>query len=282
MTKIDTAFSETSKLNPELLIAFFIILLVPLSNIIYAQVGGISGSKISSYTVDVVNHHKVEFEPTFCHFESSKRWNNNAKLSDLSANADSIKWITGLNFRITYGLMNKLELGIDFSSDLQLTRIGTRYVFYDKKKTGLAAIAGINIPMGNKTVSKSARFSNTIANAGGGLVFTWYIHTDFSVDVNAQYFRFIKKTIDGGTNNWYLNCDFGYYILERQLQLVAGFGYQFSKYGAFNTQVFTLYPGITVETGKKYIIVLSAGVDACGKNADKNIGAALALTITLD
>lgn len=282
MTKIEATFSETSKLTPKLLTAFFIILLVPLSNTIYAQVGGISGSKISSYTVDVVNHHQVEFEPLFYHFESSGRWNNNAKLSDFSANADSIKWITGLNFRITYGLMDKLELGIDFSSDMQLTRIGARYVFYDKEKTGLAAIAGINIPMGNKTVSKSVRFSNTIAKAGGGLVFTGYILPDFSVDVNAQYFRFIKKTIDDGTNSWYFNSDFGYYLLERQLQLVAGFGYQFSKYGAFNSQVFTLYPGITVETGKKYIIVLSAGVDAWGKNADKNIGAALALTITLD
>ncbi len=282
MTKIEATFSETSKLTPKLLTAFFIILLVPLSNTIYAQVGGISGSKISSYTVDVVNHHNVEFEPAFYHFTSSKQWDSNGNLADFSVISDSTRWITGLNFRVTYGLMDKLELGIDFSSDMLLTRIGARYVFYDKEKTGLAAIAGINIPMGNKTVSKSVRLSNTIAKAGGGLVFTGYILPDFSVDVNAQYFRFIEKTIDDGTNNWYLNSDFGYYLLERKLQLIAGFGYRFSKYGTFNTQVFTLYPGITVETGKKYIIVLSAGVDAWGKNADKNVGAALALTITLD
>ncbi|MBI9039572.1 MAG: hypothetical protein JEY97_15695 [Bacteroidales bacterium] len=282
MTKINTAFKGGYRLTPKLLIVYMIMSLFALSNSINAQVGGISGSKISSYTVDVVNHHNVEFEPAFYHFNSRKRWDNNGNLDDFSVNSDSTKWITGLNFRVTYGLMDKLELGVDFSSDMLLTRIGARYVFYDKEKTGLAAITGINIPMGNKTVSKSVRLSNTIAKAGGGLVFTGYILPDFSVDVNAQYFRFIEKTLDDGTNNWYLNSDFGYYLLERKLQLIAGFGYQFSKYGTFNTEVFTLYPGITVETGKQYIIVLSAGIDVLGKNTDKNIGAALALTIILD
>ena len=91
-----------------------------------AQVGGISGSKISSYTVDVVDHHKVEFEPAFYHFKSSKRWDENSTLKNFASNADSVKWVTGLNFRITYGLLDKLEIGADFSSDLLLGRIGMR------------------------------------------------------------------------------------------------------------------------------------------------------------
>lgn len=282
MKKFNPVYKIGYTLTPKLLTVCMIMSFITLPNSIIAQVGGISGSKISAYTVDVVNHHNVEFEPTFFHFESSKQWNKNGNLTDLSSNPDSTQWDTGLNYRVTYGLMDKLELGIDFSSDMLLTRFGARYVFYDHEKTGLAAIAGINIPMGNKRVSKSLRLSNTIAKAGGGLVFTGYILPDFSVDVNAQYFKFIKKTIDDGTNNWYVNSDFGYYLLERKLQLIAGFGYQFSQYGSFNTQIVTFFPGITVETGKKYIIVLSSGIDIWGKNANKNIGAALALTITLD
>jgi hypothetical protein len=232
--------------------------------------------------VDVVNHHNVEFEPAFFHFKSSKRWDNSGNLSDIAANADSVKWNTGLNFRITYGILDKLEFGIDFSTDMQLSRLGVRYVFFDKEKTGLAAIAGINIPMGNKTVSKSIRLSDNIAKAGGGLVFTGYILPSFSVDLNAQYFRFIEKSIDEGTNNIYLNSDFGYYLFERKFQIIAGFGYQYSKFKSFTTQVFTLFPGITIETGKRYIIVVSAGFDIWGRNTDKTSGAALALTITLD
>lgn len=259
-----------------------LILSLALTGSITAQVGGISGSKISAYCVDVVDHHQVEFEPAFYHFKAGKRWDENGTLKHFAANADSIKWVTGLNFRVTYGLLDKFEIGADFSSDLLLSRFGIRYVLFNKGHAGLAIIGGINVPMGNKTVTKSVRLSNTIAKTGGGLVFTAYFNPNFSVDLNAQYYKFIEKTIDNGKGNWYLNSDFGYYFFSRKLQFIAGFGYQNSRYENFNTQVITIYPGITVETGKRYIIVLSSMLDIWGENADKNAGVALALTVTLD
>lgn len=248
----------------------------------YAQVGGISGSKISAYTVDVVDDHKLEFEPSFFHFIANEFWDENSNLQNLYSNQDSIKWGTGLNFRITYGFFDKFEIGTIISSDLLLIQIGARYILYDNKATGLALIGGLNLPLGNKSVSKSLRYSNTISKAGGGLVFTGHLNNNFSVDINAQYFSFIENSIDNSTSNFYLNTDFGYYIMSHQLQLIAGFGYQFSQYGDFDTQIFTFFPGITVETGKQYIIVLSSLIDLWGKNATKNTGASLALTITLE
>ena len=248
----------------------------------YAQVGGISGSKISASTVDVVDHHKLEFEPSFFHFKANKFWDENSNLQDLYLNQDSIKWGTSLNFRITYGLFDKFEIGTSISSDLLLIQIGTRYILYNNKNTGLALVGGLNLPLGNKSVSKSLRYSNTISKAGGGLVFTGYLNNDFSVDINAQYFSSIENSIDKSTSNIYLNSDFGYYVMLRQLQFIAGFGYQFLQYGDFDTQIFTFFPGITVETGKQYIIVLGGLIDLWGKNAIKNNGAVLALTITFE
>ena len=247
-----------------------------------AQVGGISGSKISSYTVGVVNHHEVEFEPAFCHFHSKKQWDKKGILSNHSSEGDSIKWNTGLGFRVTYGIKDKLEIGTTISNNLRMASVGARYVLYDKNTNGLAVIAGANIPTGNHTLSRSFRVSDEIANAGGGLVFTAYFNPDFSVDVNAQYMKFVQKTADNGKDNFYMNSDLGYYFFSQQLQVIAGFGYQASRFNDYSSQVFTFYPGITVETGKSYIIVLYGLYDIWGRNSDKNYGMGLALTITLD
>lgn len=62
-------------------IQFFIInTIIVFPMIHYAQVGGISGSKISAYTVDVVDDHKLEFEPSFFHFIANEFWDENSNL----------------------------------------------------------------------------------------------------------------------------------------------------------------------------------------------------------
>jgi len=66
------------------------------------------------------------------------------------------------------------------------------------------------------------------------------------------------------------------------LQFVGGLGYQQSIFEGFTDEVLTVYPGITVETGKNYIIVISAPFDIYGKNSIKNRGVSFALTLTFD
>ena len=110
-----------------------------------AQVGGISGSKLDAYCVDVVDHHKIEFEPAFFHFSSRATWDDDGHLEDIYGSSDSVFHNTGINFRFTYGLWDKLEIGASISTDLQVSNWGARYILYQNNKVGVAVIAGANI-----------------------------------------------------------------------------------------------------------------------------------------
>ena len=189
---------------------------------------------------------------------------------------------TGLNFRFTYGLWDKLEVGGSISTDLQMSNWGARYIAYSNKKVGLAIIAGANIPFGNKVVDKTIRLADNLTSMGGGVVMSTQFTDNLSLDVNAQYMAFVKTTNENHKGSYYFNADLGYYIFKHQLQLIAGMGYQQSEFDAFTSRTFTVYPGITVETGKNYIIVVSAPFDIYGSNSIKNSAFAVALTLTFD
>ena len=158
-----------------------------------AQVGGISGSKLTSVCVDVVDHHKIEFEPSFYHVRSSQTWDDDGHLDDIFGSSDSSNRNTGINFRMTYGLWDKLEIGGTISTDLQMSNWGLRYIVYDKKKLGFAVVAGANIPFGNKPIDKSIRLEDNLASVGGGAVMSAAFTDNLSLDVNAQYMAFTKK-----------------------------------------------------------------------------------------
>ena len=104
----------------------------------FSQVIGISGSKLGAYCVDVVDHNKLEFEPAIYHFQSKKTWDNNGNLNNFAMSGDSIKYISGINFRITYGLLDKPEIGTSFSTDLQLAGLVFPNIFFNNRKKGLA------------------------------------------------------------------------------------------------------------------------------------------------
>jgi len=277
---------STAKLhvNNKKSIAFiFMIFVFFFSSIIAkAQVGGISGSKLDAYCVDVVDHHKLEFEPAFFHFSSRTTWDDDGHLEDIYGSSDSIFHNTGINFRFTYGLWDKLEIGASISTDLQISHWGARYVLFQKKKIGLAVIAGANIPFGNKVIDKSHRLANNLASVGGGAVFSAQFSENLSFDFNGQYMAFIKTTDQKHKGSYYFNADIGYYVFKHQLQLIAGLGYQQSVFEAFTSSTLTVYPGVTIETGKNYIIVVSVPFDVYGNNSNKNTGLAFAVTFTFD
>jgi len=247
-----------------------------------SQVGGISASKIGAVSVDVVDNKKIEFEPGFFHVVSKNVWDSDGHLENLFSSDDSVRHSTGIYFRFTYGLWDKLEIGASISTDLQRSKWGMRYIVYSKEKLGFALIAGANIPFDNKEIDKSIRLSDNLTSIGGGAVMTTQFSENFSLDVNAQYQAFTQKTDKKHKGSYFLNADLGYYVFKHQLQFVGGLGYQQSIFEKFTDEVLTVYPGITVETGKNYIIVISAPFDIYGKNSIKNRGVSFALTLTFD
>jgi hypothetical protein len=248
----------------------------------FAQLAGMSGSKISSFTVDVVDHKKVEFEPGFYHFQAKYSWDENSNLQNIYGTDDIIKYTTGIYFRVTYGLWDNLEIGISASTDLSAISVGSRYALVQKEKWGLAVIAGANIPMGNRTIDQSIRSSSTLSQAGGGIVGSYSFTKNFSADMTLQYLHYLKQSSDDDRGGTYLNLDLGYYIFNHQLQLISSFAYRHIANNTGNHDVLTFYPGITIESGKNYIIVLSALFDAWGKQEFKNTGFNFALTLTFD
>ncbi len=249
---------------------------------LFAQVGGISGSKLGAVCVDVVDHKKIEFEPAFYHKRASKYWNDESSLQNLYSTGDSVRTVTGMNFRFTYGLWDRLEIGVSISTDMAMSNWGARFVAFQNEKIGVAIIAGTNIPFGNGDIHQKTRFSELLTSVGGGGVFTASFTENLSLDFVAQYMTFLKKTDNNSKGSWYFNADLGYYFFNRQLQVIAGLGYQDAVFESFTNQILTVYPGITIETGKNYIIVISAPFDVYGQNALKNAGINFALTLTFN
>jgi len=247
-----------------------------------AQVGGISGSKLSAVCVDVVDHHKIEFEPSFYHVRSSQTWDKDGHLDNIFGSADSVNRNTGINFRMTYGLWDKLEIGGTFSTDLQMSSWGLRYILYTKEKIGFALVAGANIPFGNKPIDKTIRLADNLTSVGGGGVMSVQFSENLSLDLNAQYMAFTQKTAEDNKGTLYINADLGYYVFKHQLQLIGSLAYQQTRFETFTSNTLTVYPGFTLETGKNYIIVLSTPFDVYGTHAVKNAGVLLALTLTFD
>ncbi len=248
----------------------------------FGQIGGLSGSKLNAVTVDVVDNKKIEFEPGFYHFQSSGYWDNLGNSKTTDDIGDSVTKASGIWLRYTYGLWNKLEIGTTISTDLEVSSWGLRYIIYQSGKLGFALLAGINFDFGNGTFNKKVHPRNLRNSVGGGLVSSYQINPNLSLDVDAQYLKHTKKFRRNPTGSFYFDADIGQYLFNKQLQLIAGIGYSNTKYENFNNQVLTIYPGFTVETGKSYIIVFSAPFDVYGRNAFKNHGISLALTLTFE
>ena len=257
-------------------------LLVILSFFASAQIGGLSSSKLSSLSADVVNGNNMEFEPGFKSSRSNKYFDNDGNSQNIFSTSDSVRHVTGMAFRFTYGLWDKLEIGMSVSTDLSLVNIGTKYEFINKEKISVAVIAGLNVPMGNGTVNQSIRTTTNMLQAGLGGVVSYAFSNRLSADVTAQYAYFLKPTIDNNTGGMYINGDVGYYFFDNKFKLITGFGFYNINNDIGSHQALTVYPGFTVESGKNYIIACSVPFDVYGKNESKNVAFNFTLTLTFD
>ena len=259
-----------------------LLLLAVMGNSAFSQIGGLSGSKLISYTVDVVDNKKIEFEPAFYHFTSSKEWDGASRLQNCYSTPDSMAYTTGMGFRFTYGLWNKMEMGLSVSTDLDAASMGVRYVLFQKQKGALAVMGGLNIPLGNAPANRKIHHAGNTPTTGVGIVGTLDFSPRLSLDANAQYMGYLTKVDGQNTSGYYLSTDIGYYFFDHTLQLIGSAGFFNTHDNTGNHQVLELDPGFTVETGKNFIIVVGFPFDVYGKNSTKNSGFSFALTITLE
>jgi hypothetical protein len=253
-----------------------------ISIIANAQIGGLSASKISSFSVGTVPSHKIEFEPSFTHLKSKYYWDNDNNKQSIFSTSDSVRNISAMSFRFSYGITNKLEFGVSVSPDVSISNWGLRYVILNNNKLGIAAITGMNIPLGNQTIDKKVRLAENLLSIGFGGVMSYNFSDNFSTDLTAQYRFRLEESTQHDKNAAFLNLDFGYYILKHKLQLASGFSYRMVQDDNGNHNVFSILPGVTIETGETFIIVLYAPFDVIGKNEVVNHGFGFALTVLLN
>lgn len=249
--------------------------------ILTAQIGGLSGSKLVSLCVDVVDHHKLEFEPLVGFSSTNQFWNSSGKLKRSFSTLDSVSYSSELSFRITYGLFNSMEIGVAFPADGSYSNWGIRYILADNDAISFAIIAGLNIPTSNDVHNSKIYTENNTNQYGIGGVSTAEINENFSVDATIQY-NYYSNTLENSLSSLFsISTDAGHYFYDKQLQVIAAINYQ--KYNSdLGAYLFTFTPGVTVETGDSYIIILYSSFDIMGENIEKSNTVGLGLTLTFD
>ena len=248
-----------------------------------AQVAGISASKLTTYNAFTIERNHLEIEPLFSWISSRSAFNDHGGRYFYSANHDSLITSRALLLRGTYSPFKNLEIGTLIASDLNSLSVGLKYSFFDNKRFAVSFIYGANwsgqYSNGQKpeTIPKP---DTRVAAYVGGFALTRQFSEKLSWDTDLQY----QTCFSGGhsfQNDYFVNSELGYYIFNHQLQLVGGFAYHYQNTKTVGRDDYSLVfnPGVTIETGKSYIIVLYAPVSLFGKNMEIYRGISLAFTL---
>lgn len=242
-----------------------------------AQISGISGNKISSFSYDPIPIKKVEFEPTLSTSFAKSYWNNNAEKKYFDNNQLNIS--SNINWRISYGLNKRTELGLSATNDLSTINLATKVWLNESEKFNVAAMLGYYIPLGNQTYNVAPPYKHLLLSTlGYGVIGSYKFDDKNQLDVNLQMqhgFDEINPT------QLFVNADFGSYFYRDDLFLIIGAGYQQSLGADIDFYKLTIYPGFAFEIGKQFLFVINSQHDLLGKNNFKTWGLNLALTTSI-
>lgn len=259
-----------------------VISLILLSNSAKAQVGGVCDSKISTISSEIVEKKKMEFEPGIAFNWVNKTWNENGDLQTVFDDKDSLKRFAEMGYRFTYGLLNKLEMGVTIDQDISLGAFGFKWNCFSSKSFDLATIGGINIPFKPENYTQRLALEKTTPSLAAGVVVSYFFNQSISLDFDSQYQRYTKETYLKHNYDFFVNSDFGIY-LNKELQLATGINYTKSDYEDpfWRTNSTRLNIGGTIETGENFVIILKSFRDLLGENTFRSTGFAITFTFTV-
>ncbi len=257
---------------------------------VFGQIAGVSASKLLNVCTDPVPPKTIEFEPSVAVGFSKGFYNSDSKFNSYLKNQDSLNVASNLSFRFTYGVMKNLEIGFLVPASMNDICIGAKYKFpfSFKKSTTFGALAGVNLPLGNKGYRLSENKNNGelfTYGIAGGVIISHFFTKDFSVDFNAVTQKNFPSATnkDFNTSAFFAGADFGYYFIKG-IQAIIGFNYSSFDFNDENLRrySFVLDFGFTIEQAKNFLLVLNTPVTIAGKNIDKTFGFGFALTTTID
>ncbi len=252
----------------------------------FAQVAGISASKLATYNAYTIDRNHLEIEPSFSWMSSISAYNDQGKRYFYAANHDSLITSRALFLRGTYSPFKNLEIGTYITTDLSSLSFGLKYLFFDNKKLAVSFIYGGNWSGLYAPVLKPGFVpgpETRISSYAGGFALTRQFSDDLSWDADLQY----QNSFSGGRsfqNDYFVDSELGYYVFHHQLQLIGGLAYHFQTLKTTGQRAYSLIfnPGVTIETGKSYLIVLYVPISLAGKNLAIYRGINLAFTLDIE
>jgi len=247
-----------------------------------AQILGVSNDKLVVVGAESIATKVFEFEPGFGYLWSTKAYDDNGNLNPLKPEGDSTLLLQALAFRFTYGFAKNFELGSFITSDLNTFSLGIKYTFLNKEKVVMGAFLGTNFSNESDLVFRNTGLFGKTAAVVGGFAFMAKFSEKLSLDIDVQY----QNVFDNNTSytdDIFSAAELGY-RLPKNVQLVGGFSFRYNhfKIDRPDSYLLTFYPGITVNPGKTFVMILNVPFDLLGRNVDRFNGFTFALTITLE
>lgn len=246
---------------------------------IFAQVGGISNSKIIVIGTDPVPLHDFEFEPAFNIFWGDKAWDQDKKSYDLFMTNDEAFTASDFGFRFTYGLFNNVEIGVSASSDASETAWGIKYNFLNKNKFASAFALGLNLQHENIIYNKKEQ----APSIAGAYIFAIKPTEGLCLETDIQMQKYVRNLSIEHSIDLFITSELAYYINDN-IQLAFGVSYMQSKFKESNNNIelLSIYPGATIEFGETFVIILGLPFDISGRNIEQTIGLGIAITFAIN
>ena len=247
-----------------------------------AQVAGVSASKLTAVDGTLVPFHKLEAEPSYGYLYSKKSFDEKGHLYPISPDQDSAVLLKDFFFRFTYGAGKRLEIGTMVTANLGYVSFGAKYRFVEHKNFLAVALLGFNFTNQSDYGLRRTGFFGKYMSIASGVALTTVFSPRFSLDISAEYQNtFSYKT--SISDDYFMDSDLGYYFFHHTFQVVGGFSFQYNHFKQDEPDDFRLsfHPGVTVETGKSFIIVFYTPIDLIGRNQGRFTGFSFAFTFSV-
>ena len=261
-----------------------IIIFIFTTSMLFSQVSGVSFAKFGTPGNNTVAKKTIEFEPSFGFAVAKQKFDKDGKPINMYA-SDTTAMSSGLGLRMTYGIIDNLEMGLFMPSDFSEINLGMKYhipLSLLDDKINMALIVGIHSPLGNQIFATQMRLPENTIQYAGGAIFSIKANDKLSMDISPQYQAFITKLDHQNTNDFIILSDIGYYVTEKtQFILGAYYYYTNTILPNYNPTVLNIAPGFTFEQAENFVIGFNVPVNVWGKNVQRSVGFSMALTMFL-
>lgn len=246
------------------------------SGITFAQISGISNSKVVVPGTETVGVRVFEFEPAFESFTSNSAWDSEGNLTKF----DSSSTESAHGFRFTTGVKEDLEVGVILPSDVSSLNFGLKWLFMRKNDLSVALQTGINFDAAIGKYRNEERGGRVL---GGGLVFTYEPGGKYSVDSDITV-SFYSQEIDGYSVGHSGTFDIGVsYALSKDFQSVVEYNFNWITFEnkIFDAEKGSGLVGFTFNASQLTKVIMGLKKDIHGTNNLKGVKFIAAFTFLI-